>query len=61
MKQSLEGLKSRQDEMHKAVNGTEIREQEYREVEAERDKRISRNERILRDCVINSNGTIFAL
>ena len=49
MKQSIEGLKSRLDEVQETVNGIEIREQEYREVEAERDKRISRNERILRE------------
>ena len=44
IKQSLEGLKSRQDEVQEAVNGIEIRE-----AEAKRDKRISRNERILRE------------
>ena len=49
IKQSLEELKSRMDEMHEAVNGIEIREQEHREADAERDKRISRNERILRE------------
>ena len=35
--------------MQETVNGIEIREQEYREAEEERDKRISRNERILRE------------
>ena len=49
IKQSLEELKSRLDEVQETVNGTETREQEYREAEAERDKRISRNERILRE------------
>ena len=49
MKQSLEGLKSRLDEVQETVNGIEIREQEYREAEAQRDKRISGNERILRE------------
>ena len=49
MKQTMEGFKSRLDEVEETVNGTEIREQEYREAEAERDKRISRNERILRE------------
>ena len=48
MKQSIDGLKSRLDVVQETVNGTQIREQEYREAEAERDKRISRNERILR-------------
>ena len=61
MKQSIEGHKSRLDEVQETVNGIEIREQEYREAEAERDKRISRNERILRECVTNPNGTIFTL
>ena len=45
----MEGFKSRLDEVENTVNGIEIREQEYREVEAERDKRISRSERILRE------------
>ena len=48
-KQSLEGHKSRLDEVQEAISGLEIREQEYRETEAQRDKRISRNERILRE------------
>ena len=37
MKQSIEGLKSRLDEVQKTVNEIEIREQEYREAKAERD------------------------
>ena len=45
----MEEFKSRLDEVQETVNGIEIREQEYREAEAERDKRISRNERILRE------------
>ena len=49
IKQYLEGLKSRLDEVQETINGIQIREQEYREAEAERDKRISRNERILRE------------
>ena len=36
IKQTLEGLKTRLDEVQEAVNGTEIREQEYREAKAER-------------------------
>ena len=35
--------------MQEAANGTEIREQECREADIERDKRISRNKRILRE------------
>ena len=49
MKQSLQRLKSRLDEVQEAVNGIEIREQERIEADAERDKRISRNETILRE------------
>ena len=37
------------DEMQEAINGIEIREQEHREADAETDKRISRNETILRE------------
>ena len=49
MNLSAEGLKSRLDEVQEAINGIEIREQEHREADTERDKRISRNERILRE------------
>ena len=35
------------DEMQETINGLEIREQECREADTERDKRISRNERTL--------------
>ena len=37
------------DGMQEAINGTETREQERTEADAERDKRVSRNERILRE------------
>ena len=49
VKQSLEGFISRIDKMQEAINGIESREQECTEADAERDKRISRNERILRE------------
>ena len=49
IKQSLEGLKSRLDEVQEAVNAIEIREHEHREAEEEKDKRICRNETILRE------------
>ena len=49
MKQSLEGLISRMDKMQEAIDGIETREQERIEADAERDKRISRNETILRE------------
>ena len=48
IKQSLEGLKNRLDEVQEVVNRIEI-EQECREADAQTDKRISRNERILRE------------
>ena len=48
IKQALEGLQNRMDEMQETIHGLENREQECREADAERDKRISRNERILR-------------
>ena len=35
--------------LQETINGLEIREQECREADAERDKRISRNERTLRE------------
>ena len=38
------------DEVQQAVNGIEIREQEHREAEAEREKRISMNERLRELC-----------
>ena len=49
MKQSLEGFISRMDKMQKAIDGIETREQECIEADTERDKRISRNETILRE------------
>ena len=75
IKHSLEVLKSRLDEVQEAINGIEIREQEYREADVERDKRISRNETILRELlhslcvgcfilcsfVTNPKGTIYTL
>ena len=39
MKHAMEGLKSRLDVVEEMVNEIEIREQEYREAEAERDKK----------------------
>jgi len=49
IKKSLEGLQNRMDEIQETIDGLENREQERREAGAERDKRISRNERILRE------------
>ena len=49
IKQSLEGLQNWMDEMQETINGLENREEERREADAERDKRIFRNKRILRE------------
>ena len=39
MKQTMEGFKSRLDEVDETINGIEIRHQEYREPEAEKGKK----------------------
>ena len=49
VKQTLEGLISRMDKIQEAIEGVETREQECIEADTERDKRISRNETILRE------------
>ena len=49
VKQSLEAFLSRKDKMQEAIDGIEIRKQERIEADAEKDKRISRNETILRE------------
>ena len=49
MKQTQEGFISRMDKMQETIDGIETREQDHIEVDAERDKRISRNETILRE------------
>ena len=49
MKHTMEGFKSRLDVVEETINGIEIREEEYKEAEAQREKRISKNERILRE------------
>ena len=43
------GFKSRLDTVKNTIYEIEIREEEYKEAEAQREKRISRNERILRE------------
>ena len=45
----MKGFKSRLDAVEEMVNGIEIREEEYKESEAQREKRTSKNERILRE------------
>ena len=49
MKYKMEGFKSKLDVLEETVNGIEIREEEYKEAEAQREKSISKNERILRE------------
>ena len=46
---TMEVYKSRLYIVEEMVNGIEIREEEYKEAEAQRDKRICKNERILRE------------
>ena len=48
MKSKMEGIKSRLDTVE-TINEIETREEEYKEAEAQREKRISKNERILRE------------
>ena len=48
LKSTMEGIKSRLD-MVETINEIETREEEYKEAEAQREKRISKNERILRE------------
>ena len=46
MKHTMEGSKSTLDNVE-TINEIEIREEEYKEAEAQREKRISRNESII--------------
>ena len=48
MKITIEGFKSTLYKVEEIVNEIEIREEEYKEAEVQREKRISRNERVLR-------------
>ena len=41
----MKGFKSRLDVVEETVNGREIREEEHKEAEAQRGKRISKNEK----------------
>jgi len=49
LKNMMEGIKSRLDMVEETINEIETREEEYKEAEAQREKRISKNERILRE------------
>ena len=48
LKSTMEGIKSRLDMVEETINDIETREEEYKEAEAQREKRISKIERILR-------------
>ena len=48
LKNTMEGIKSRLDIVEETIKEIETREEEYKEAEAQRKKRISKNERILR-------------
>ena len=61
VKQTLEGFISRMDKMQEPIDGIETREQECIEADAERDKRISRNETTLRELCDQSKITISGL
>ena len=43
MKHTMEGFKSRLDMVEETINELEIRGEEYKEAEAQREKRISKN------------------
>ena len=47
LRNTMEGFKTRLDKVGGTINEIEIREEEYKEAEAQREKRISKNERIL--------------
>ena len=49
LQSTMEGIKSRLDMVEEMINEIEIREEEYKEAEEQREKRISKNERILRE------------
>ena len=49
IKHIMEGHKSKLDVVEETENGIEIREEEYKEAEAQKEKRISKNERMLRE------------
>ena len=49
MKHTMEGFKSRLEVVQEKINRIEIREEESKDAEAQREKRISKNERILKE------------
>ena len=61
LKSTMEDIKSRLDTVEDMINEIDTREEEYKEAEAQREKRISKNERILRELCDQPNGTISTL
>ena len=49
LKSTMEGIKSRSDMVEETINEIETREEEYKEAEVKREKRISKNGKILRE------------
>ena len=49
LKNTMEGIKRRWDTVEETINEIETTEEEYKEAEAQREKWISRNERIVRE------------
>ena len=49
MKSTMEGIKSQLDMVEETMNEIETREEEYKEAEAQRVKKMPRKERILRE------------
>ena len=49
LKNMMEGIKSRLDTVEETINEIETREEEYKEAEEQREKRICKTERILRE------------
>ena len=61
MKHTMEGFKSRLDKVEKTLNGIEIKEEEYKEAEAQEKKESLRMKEYCKNWVTNPNGTIFVL
>ena len=49
LRNTKKGFKSRLHMVEETINEIEIREEEYKEADAQREKRISKNDRILRE------------
>lgn len=58
MKHIKEGMNNRLLQVEQKINGMEIREQEYKEAEEQREARISKNERMIRELYDQSKQKI---